>query len=400
MEIGIRGQPFAEIEHYLRIGTMSDNRLLDIEQYGQSIWMDNLSRDLIESGQLQKAIEERGLLGITSNPAIFEKAIAGNQVYDTDIEAGAKAGKSVQEIYESLVFKDIRDACDAFRPIYDRTGGMDGYVSIELPPDLARDTENSIEEAKRYFRDIGRDNVMIKIPGTPEGLAAVEEVIAAGINVNITLLFSVQSYVETAWAYIRGLEKRAANGEDISKIASVASFFISRIDAKVDKKLDAAIEQTNDEQQKEELRQYKGKVAIANAKIAYQKYKEIVQSDRWKALAEKGANIQRLLWASTSTKNPEYSDVMYVDELIGANTINTLPPKTIEACFDHCTVSGDPIERDLETAQQIMQRLPELGIDLDKVMEELLQEGIDKFVEPYQSLMQSLEEKVNKLTPA
>ncbi|MBE9170285.1 transaldolase [Pleurocapsales cyanobacterium LEGE 06147] len=376
------------------------NPILEIEQkYGQSIWMDNLSRDLIESGELKRFIEERGICGITSNPTIFEKAIAGNKIYDADIEAGIKAGKSVQEIYESLIFSDIRHACDIFKPIYDKSNGLDGYISIEVPPIIAKDTEKTIREARRYFQTIARPNVMIKIPGTAEGLPAVEQAISEGINVNVTLLFAVESYVETAWAYIRGLEKRAAAGEDISKIASVASFFLSRIDSNIDARLDAKLNEGVDRiEKKAKLEALKGKVAIANAKIAYQKYKEIYSSDRWQALAAKGAKVQRLLWASTSTKNSEYSDVMYVDELVGPDTVNTLPPSTIEACADHCH-PGSRIETDVDAAYKTLESLkdPDVNIDIDEVMDELLDEGIDKFIKPFESLMSSLEEKVKKL---
>ena len=378
----------------------SNNPIFQIEQqYGQSIWMDNLSRDLIKSGELKQLIDSRGVHGITSNPTIFEKAIAGNKMYDADIEAGIKEGKSVQEIYESLVFEDIRNACDILKPLYDETDGLDGYVSIEVPPSISDDTEKTIEEARRYFNEIGRKNVMIKIPGTDAGLPAVEQVISEGINVNITLLFSVDSYVETAWAYIRGLEKRAEAGEDISTIASVASFFLSRIDVKIDDHIDSLLEEGSDRLEKEaKLRNVKGKVAIANAKVAYQKFKEIITSDRWKALSAKGAKVQRLLWASTSTKNPEYSDVMYVDELVGPNTVNTLPPDTIEACADHCSPDSR-IEKNVEEAYKLIENLkdPDIDIDLDQVMAELLDEGIAKFVKPFESLMSSLEDKVKKL---
>lgn len=380
--------------------TTATNPIFEIEKkYGQSIWLDNLSRDLIESGELKQLIECRGIVGITSNPAIFEKAIAGNKIYDADIEAGIKAGKSVEEIYESLIFTDIRNACDILKPVYEETNGLDGYVSIEVPATIARDTEATIKEVRRYFQTIDRPNLMVKIPGTPEGLPAVERAISEGINVNVTLLFSVDSYVETAWAYIRGLEKRAAEGKEISKIASVASFFLSRIDTNIDNRIDAKLKAGVDSiEQEAKLRAIKGKVAIANAKIAYQKYKEIYSSDRWQALAEKGAKVQRLLWASTSTKNPEYSDVMYVDELIGANTVNTLPPQTIEACADHCH-PGDRIESDVEGAYRLMESLkdPDIDIDLKEVMDELLEDGIDKFVKPFESLMSSLETKVKQL---
>jgi transaldolase len=375
------------------------NHLLEIKQLGQSIWMDNLTRDLIQSGELKQMIENRGLRGITSNPAIFEKAIVGNAIYDADIEAGIRAGKSLQEIYESLIFADIRDACDIFRPVYEESDRLDGYISIEVPPTIARDTQKTIEEARRYFNQLGKENVMIKIPGTQEGLPAVEQAISEGINVNVTLLFSVDSYVETAWAYIRGLEKAAASGQDISRIASVASFFLSRIDANIDGKIDAKLKQgIPDQNACEKLEAVKGKVAIANAKIAYQEYKKIIQDPRWLTLQEKGARVQRLLWASTSTKNPHYSDVMYVDELVGHDTVNTLPPATIEACADHCNVA-DRIETGVDEAYRLLENLsdPDIDINLSQVMDELLADGIDKFITPFQSLMQSLEEKVNRL---
>lgn len=371
----------------------TDSPILHLKDYGQSVWMDNLSRDIVQSGELKKLITSRDVHGITSNPAIFEKAIAGNAIYDADIEAGIRAGKSVDEIYEFLVFEDIRNACDILMPVYEASNGVDGYVSLEVPPNMARDTESTLREARRYFETLQKPNLMIKIPGTPEGLPAVEAAIRDGINVNVTLLFSVQSYVDTAWAYIRGLEARAAAGQDVSNIASVASFFLSRIDSKVDKLLDGA---ASDDTRAEAA---KGKVAIANAKVAYQEYKQIIQSDRWQALAAKGAQVQRLLWASTSTKNPEYSDVMYVDELVGPDTVNTLPPNTIEACADHCNVDSR-IETNVEEAQQLIATLSELGIDLDKVMDELLEEGIDKFVKPFDSLMDSLVTKVKQLSPA
>lgn len=375
----------------------SQSPILQIKEFGQSIWLDNLSRDAIQSGELKAMIASRDVRGITSNPAIFEKAIAGNQVYDASI--AQNAGKSVGEIYEALVFEDIRNACDIFLPVYQETNGLDGYVSIEVPPNLARDPDTTLAEAKRYFEVINRPNVMIKIPGTPEGFPAVEKAIAAGINVNITLLFSVDSYVESFWAYIRGLEARLAAGEDISKVASVASFFISRIDSAIDSEIDHLIGQTNDAELTEKLRKIKGKVAIANAKVAYQEYKKIIQSDRWKTLSAKGAQVQRLLWASTSTKNPEYSDVLYVNELVGNNTVNTMPPNTIEACADRCEIASR-IESDLEAAYKAIETLPELGINLDQVMSELLDEGIDKFIKPFDSLMASLEQKVKQLTPA
>ena len=375
------------------------NHLLEIKDYGQSIWMDNLNRDLIQSGELKRMIDTDGLRGITSNPAIFEKAIVGNKIYDEDIEAGIRAGKPLMDIYESLVFKDIRDACDIFLPVYEESGGLDGYISIEVPPTISENTESTIAEARRYYKEIGRPNVMIKIPGTPEGLPAVEQVIADGINVNVTLLFSVQSYINTAWAYVRGLEARVAKGEDISKIASVASFFLSRIDSNIDDRIDAILAKGTDQLAQEvKLRAIKGKVAIANAKVAYQEYKKVIGHDRWLALKEKGANVQRLLWASTGTKNPDYSDVMYVDELVGADTVNTLPPATIKACEDHCNVDSR-IETNVEEAYNLINSLkdPDVNINLAEVLQELLVDGIDKFIKPFESLMSSLQEKIDRL---
>lgn len=382
---------------------MASNPLLEVKEYGQSIWMDNLNRSLIKSGELKEMIENRGLRGITSNPTIFEKAISGNKDYDADIEAGIKAGKSVPEIYESLIFADIRNACDTFKAIYEESGGKDGYISIEVSPNLGRDTQGTIEEARRFFQAIDRENVMIKIPGTPEGFPAVEQAISEGINVNITLLFSVDSYLAAAEAYLRGLEARVAAGQPIDKIASVASFFLSRIDTKVDERIEERLKQIGTENLNQEARlnELKGKVAIANAKIAYHKFQEITSSERWKNLAQKGANVQRLLWASTSTKNPEYSDVMYVDELVGSQTVNTLPPKTIEACADHCDLAPNRVEMEVDKAYQTIESLkePDININYNQVMDELLEEGIDKFVQPFESLMQSLENKVKQLSP-
>lgn len=380
---------------------MTTNHLLEIKEYGQSIWMDNLSRDIIQSGELKDLVENQGISGITSNPAIFEKAIAGNAIYDADIAAGVRAGLPTYKIYESLVFADIRNACDILRPVYEATNRLDGYVSIEVPPTIAEDTQATIAEARRYFAEIGRENVMIKIPGTAAGLPAVEAAIAEGINVNITLLFSVPSYINTAWAYIRGLETRASEGKDISRIASVASFFLSRIDNNIDAKIDARLKRgVDDIALKAKLEAVRGKIAIANAKIAYQEYKQILQSNRWQALAAKGAKVQRLLWASTSTKDPNYSDVMYVNELIGPDTVNTLPPATIKACADHCDVANR-LETGTQEAYRLIESLqdPDINIDIDAVMDELLIEGIDKFIKPFQSLMNSLESKIKVLSP-
>jgi len=374
---------------------MARNHLLEISAYGQSIWMDNLSRDIIKSGELKKMTERGGIKGMTSNPTIVKKAIVGNKSYDEDIFAGIRTDKSVGEIYESLVFDDIRDACDVLMPVYEATGGRDGYVSIELPPKIAKNPEKTLAEARRYNQAISRPNVMIKIPGTSEGLPAIEQAIALGINVNITLLFSVESYVQTAWAYIRGLEKRVAAGLDISKVASVACVFLSRIDSNIDSRVDKMLAGAADEQQKAKLEEIKGKLAIANGKIAYQEYKKIIQSDRALALSAKGAQVQRLMWASTSTKNPEYSDVMYVEELIGPDTVNTLPLSTIAACRDHCQVDNR-VETGIDDAYLLMETVKAVGINLDEVMAQLREEGIDKFVKSFDMLMSYLEEKVKQ----
>ncbi len=382
---------------------MTNNPLSAINDYGQSIWMDNLSRPLIASGELEEMMEKYGLRGITSNPIIFEKAISGNPIYDADIEAGIKANKSVSEIYESLVFEDIRNACDRFRSLYEETHGQDGFVSLEVSPHLAKDTQETVEEALRFYQAVNRPNVMIKIPGTAEGFPAIERVIGQGINVNVTLLFSLESYEQAAWAYIRGLENRIAKDQPIDKIASVASFFLSRIDTKIDDCIDQKLSKIGTENLSEEARleKIKGKVAIAQAKLAYQKQQEILKSRRWQTLAEKGANIQRLLWASTSTKNPQYSDVMYVDALMIPNTVNTLPPNTLEACADHCQPPENRIEMNVEEAKNLLASLQDsdVNIDLSQVTNELLEEGLEKFVQPYDSLMQSLEDKIKQLSP-
>ncbi|HEY9827247.1 MAG TPA: transaldolase, partial [Stenomitos sp.] len=336
------------------------NLLSAIHEYGQSIWLDNLTRDLIRSGELKQMVESpQQIWGITSNPAIFQKAIAQNAMYDADIEAGVRAGLSVQQIYESLIFEDIRNACDILMPVYETSKALDGYVSIEVPPTLAQDGEATLQEARRYHQAIGRPNVMIKIPGTLSGFSAIEQAIQEGINVNITLLFSVENYLQAAQAYIRGLESRVNAGQDISNVASVASFFISRIDNKVDAVIDEKLKNIDSKSSEEQaqLSELKGKVAIANAKIAYQNYKTIVNSSTWEALAAKNARVQRLLWASTSPKNPSYSDVMYVDALIGPQTVATLPPATLSACADHCNVPENRIETGVEDAYQVFERL-------------------------------------------
>jgi len=371
---------------------------------GQSLWMDFLSRQILESGELKDWVENRGLRGMTSNPTIFEKSMTGDETYRPAIEQGIQQGLSATEIYEMLAFDDIRRACDTLRPIYDESDGLDGYVSIEVAPHLARDMAGTMQEARRFFREVDRDNVMVKIPGTLEGLGAIEQAIAEGINVNVTLLFSVEMYRQAAMAYIRGLEKRMEQGQPIDRIGSVASFFLSRIDTKVDDRLGDRLTHIGSDNLNEEkrLESVKGKVAIANAKVAYQTFLGLFEGDRWQRLADQGANVQRLLWASTSTKNPEYSDVLYVDELIGPHTVNTMPVETIEAFGDHGTINCNAVTTDVEQAQTLLNSLSDsdINIDLDAVMDELLEEGIQKFVQPYDSLLQSLESRMKQLTTA
>jgi transaldolase len=379
------------------------NRSLSaIHECGQSIWLDNLTRDLIRSDELKQMVESRKIWGITSNPAIFQKAIADNVMYDADIKVGIKARKSVEEIYESLIFDDIQNACDILRPVYEESQGLDGYVSIEVPPTLSQDTEATLQAARHYSRAIGRQNVMIKIPGTASGFPAIRQAIQEGISINVTLLFSIDSYLKAAQAYIEGLEARLEEGGDISRVASVASFFLSRIDTKVDKLLDKHLTTTGTETLNKEARltAVQGKIAIANAKIAYQNYKQIIQSETWEKLAVKGAKVQRLLWASTSTKNPSYSDVMYVDELVGPETVTTLPPATLEACVDHCEAAANRLESGVEEAYRLMESLkePDIDIDINQVMEEVLEEGIDLFIQPFNSLISSLRQKIEELS--
>ncbi len=368
--------------------------LHELLAHGQSVWMDNLSRSILASGDLAGWIESWGLRGITSNPAIFQKSIEGNADYDAAISQAIRQGLSVNEIYESLVFEDITKASDIFASVYSSSNGVDGYISIEVSPKLASDTLSTIAEGKRFFATIDRPNVMIKVPGTTEGLPAVTALIAEGINVNVTLLFSVENYIQTAEAYIEGLERLASRGGDLSKVASVASFFLSRIDSNVDSRLEALAKANPD--QAEALQALMGKVAIANAKIAYQEYKRLFSGERWEALATQGARPQRLLWASTSTKNPAYPDTLYVRELIGTDTVNTMPPETIAAFLDHGEVV-DSLDADLAEAKAVLAAVSAAGVDLDAVMVELQTEGVTKFVQPFEHLFAALQSKVDQL---
>ena len=365
---------------------MPSNPLHQLREAGQSPWCDNVSRAFITE-KLAGWIKAGEITGVTSNPTIFEKAIGGSGDYDAEFEALSRAGKSSDEIFDVLAVEDIQTVADLLRPIYDRTGGQDGYVSLEVAPGLAHDEAASLREARRLFDLIGRPNAMIKIPGTPEGIRAFEQATADGISINVTLLFSIQGYEQVAQAYLSGLERRLAAGQQIDGIASVASFFVSRVDSAVDKLLEERLEQGRGE-----ARDLLGKAAIANAKLAYQSFKQIFAGPRWEQLAASGARLQRPLWGSTSTKNPAYPDVLYVDELIGPHTVNTMPPATIEAFRDHGRVAPT-LEQDVEQARETFRRLAALGIDLDQVTSQLQRDGVRLFAESYDQLIAAVERK-------
>lgn len=355
-------------------------KLHTLAHMGQAIWFDYIRRSLITSGELKSLIDQ-GIRGVTSNPTIFEKAIAGSSDYDDDLTALVRDGLSIEEIYERLALDDIARTADLFRNVYDETDGQDGYVSIEVSPVLAYDTEKTIQEARRLFSTLNRPNVMIKVPATREGVPAIETLIAEGINVNVTLLFSVRRYEEVAHAYLNGLEKLKASGKDIAHVASVASFFVSRVDTSLDPELE-----------KRSLSDLMGKIAVANAKVAYGLFGEIFSGERWQALQRRGARPQRLLWASTGTKNPKYSDTLYVDELIGPHTVNTLPPATLQAYLDHGKTEST-LGTGLEEAREQIARLTEAGIDLDAVTTKLQNDGVDLFAGSFNSLMDSIAAK-------
>jgi len=356
---------------------------------GQSPWIDYITRDLLKSGKLRQRIDQ-GIVGMTSNPTIFQKAIAaGTSDYDEELQSLVRANKSVPEIYDGIVLDDIRSAAAILRPVYDSSNGRDGYVSIEVPPELAHDTERTLAEARRIFAQLNLPNIMVKIPGTAEGLPAVQHAISEGINVNTTLLFSVDNYREVAEAFIAGLEQRANAGQPIDRIASVASFFVSRVDTAVDKKLDALIEQASDESRKNELRALQGKAAIANAKMAYAAYQEIFSGPRWEALAQKGAKAQRCLWASTSTKNKAYRDVLYAEELIGPDTVDTMPVETIDQFLDHGKVAPT-LTQNVDEARKQLAALEQAGISMDEVTRQLQSDGVRLFAESFNQLVDTL----------
>lgn len=368
------------------------NPVKALQQYGQSVWLDYIQRHLITSGELQRLIEEDGLRGMTSNPAIFEKAITGSADYAAALKALSGQKLDAMGFYEQLAIRDIQDAADILRPVYEQTQRGDGYVSLEVSPHLAHDTQGSVREARRLWQTVGRPNVMIKVPGTPAGLPAFEQLISEGINVNVTLLFSQEVYERVAQAYIAGLERLAAQGGDVSRAASVASFFISRIDTAIDAQATARLKAATSAQGRTLLRSVLGKVAIANGKLTYQRYKAIFQGTRWEALAAKGARKQRVLWASTSTKNPNYRDVMYVEELIGPDTVNTMPPATLEAFRDHGRLRAS-LEEDLEGARDTMEILEQVGISMKEVTDKLIDEGVRLFAEPFDKLLDTLAQR-------
>jgi transaldolase len=367
------------------------NALHQMLEQGTSPWIDNITRDMLQDGTLKRLIDE-GVVGLTSNPTIFQKAISGSQAYADALRALAREDKNASQIFDTLVLDDIGNAADALRLVYDRANGSDGFVSIEVSPDLADNEQRTLEEARRLFGHLNRPNVMVKIPGTPEGIPAFQQAIAEGINVNVTLLFSLESYRAVAEAYIAGLEQHLQAGHDISHIASVASFFVSRVDTMIDKKLEDMITQTDDESRKQHLRSLEGKAAIANAKMAYEAYGEIFSGPRWQALASKGAKPQRCLWASTSTKNPNYRDVMYVEQLIGPDTVDTMPDATIKAMLDHGKVERT-IDRDLDTARRELQALEDVGISMHQVTHQLQVDGVASFTESFNDLLATIETK-------
>ena len=360
------------------------NPLQQLLEHGQSFWLDDLTRDLIRKGELERRIERYGLRGITSNPSIFAKAISGSQAYQEAIDRLARQGLSAGAITEALTVEDVRAACDVMRAVYDGSDGMDGLVSLEVSPHLAHDPDATLDEARRLFAAVGRPNVLIKIPGTPACVPAVEGALAAGINVNITLLFSISSYLAVARAYHTALDRRLAAGQDITRVRSVASFFLSRIDVMVDEELARPGHP--------EAGALEGRSAVANAKLAYKALHETLRQPRWRTLASRGARVQRLLWASTSTKSPGASDVKYVEPLIGPDTITTLPWETAEAFADH-GIAARTVDEGVEDAERLMDRLGEAGVDFDAVTERLLVQGIDKFVKPFDQLVDVVDQR-------
>jgi transaldolase len=367
---------------------MANSPLHQVSQLGQSVWIDSLSRGWLKTGELTRMMDEDAVVGVTSNPTIFQKAMSEGEWYDDQLREVIKQEDDAKEIFLQVAMTDIEEACDLFRPVWDGGKGKDGYISMEVDPNLAYDTDATIEEAVRFHDWVERPNLYVKIPATAPGLPAIEEMIARGRNINVTLIFSLQRHTEVAEAYIRGLERLVEAGGDPAKVASVASFFVSRVDTEADRRLDEVAHP-----------ELKGKLAIANAKLAYQAYKQIFSGERWEALAAKGATKQWCLWASTSTKNPEYRDVMYVEELIGPETVNTMPRETIEAFQDHGRVALT-LEKDLDEAKRVVEQLAEAGVDYDDVTLTLEREGVQKFIDSFTELLEGIKAKRGELAPA
>jgi transaldolase len=368
---------------------MAKSRLHELSELGQSVWIDFLSRKLLQSGKLAQMMEEDTVVGVTSNPTIFQKAIAEGDAYDEQFREVLAEEEDPKEVFLRLAVQDVQNGCDLLRKVWDGGGGQDGYVSIEVDPNLAYDTQGTIDEAQRLHELVDRPNCFVKIPATEPGLPAIEEMIARGRSINVTLIFSLQRYAEVVEAYLRGLERLVESGGDPGPVASVASFFVSRVDTEADRRLDEVGAPA----------ELKGKLAIANAKLAYQRYQELFSGERWEALHAKGARTQRCLWASTSTKNPEYRDVMYVEELIGPETVDTMPEETIEAFQDHGEVALT-LERDLDEAKRVFERVAEAGVDYDDVVAVLEREGVDKFADSFKELLDGVRAKRGELVSA
>jgi len=376
---------------------MARNRLQELHDAGQSIWLDSIDRRILHDGELDRRIRDDALTGMTSNPTIFQKALASSNAYDDQIIEAEQKGPTTWQLFELLETTDVRDACDHFAAVYSSTRGGDGYVSIEVSPGVSHSADATIEEARRLWKTVDRPNVMVKVPGTAEGAVAVRRLIAEGINVNITLLFAIQAHERVIEAYMAGLEDRVKAHRPIDGLASVASFFVSRVDTEIDKRLDALIAKATPPE-KERLKMLKGRAAIANAKLAYRLFRQKFAGPRWEALAKQGARVQRPLWASTSTKNPEYRDVMYVEELVGPDTVDTMPPATIEAFRDHGVVEKT-VDKKVAAAEGLLKEIEAVGISMKDVTEKLLVEGIASFQKSFDELIGGLEAKIGSLAP-
>jgi len=370
------------------------NPLLALRKAGQSVWLDFIQRNLLRSGELRRLVDDDGVAGVTSNPTIFEKAIAESRDYDAAVARLRARGAGPAEAYETLIAEDITAACDILRPVFERTGGTDGFVSVEVSPLLAHDADGTIREVRHWCERIGRPNLMVKIPGTAEGVPAIEAMLAEGRNINITLLFSVEAYARVAEAYLRALDRRVAAGQPVDRVASVASFFVSRIDTETDKRLEARLGGASDASERERLRSLLGKAAIANARLAYRMFRGVFSSPRFKALAARGARVQRPLWGSTSTKNPAYPDLLYVEALVGPDTVDTMPPQTLAAFRDHGRVNPRAVMEGLDEATAVLARLAEVGIPIDDVTQRVLDAGVKLFADSYRQLLKVIEQRL------